>query len=368
MEVKEKIVNSVYIHIPFCKNICSYCSFCKFYYNESMVSNYLEALEKEIISNYNNDRISTIYIGGGTPSDLSMESLERLLEITKIFFLDDNYEFTFECNINVDSEKLLLLKKYGVNRLSFGIESIDHNNLNIIDRHHTKDEIKKKINYCRKIGFSNINGDLIYAFKDEDMDTLKKDIEFLLELDLEHISTYSLIIEEHTKLYLKGYMNCDEELDAMMYEYIHNLLKENGYIHYEVSNFGKEGYFSKHNMVYWNNDYYYGFGLSASGYLPNIRYTNTKSFNHYIEGNYSDYQEKICKNDKMIYEMILGLRTYKGISLTDFYKKYNCNLIDVFDIDSMLKEKLLEIKDDRIFIPYNRWYVMNSILVKFVEV
>lgn len=361
------MIKAVYIHIPFCKNICSYCNFCKMYYNKKQVKKYLIALEKEIKSYYKNDIISTIYIGGGTPSDLDLFELESLFKIIKLFKIDKTYEFTFECNISITEEKLILLKKYGVNRLSFGIETVNNKLLSVIDRYHTKEEIVNKINLCRKLGFSNINGDLMYAFNDESLEDLRNDISFMLSLDLEHISTYSLIIEEHTKLYLKKFNNCNEETDSKMYFMICDILNSNNYEHYEISNFAKAGFRSKHNLTYWKNEKYYGFGISASGYIKNTRYTNTGSISRYAEGFYKYEIEKLNKYDKISYEMILGLRTIEGINLDDFFRKYRIKLDEIFDIKSLILQKSLVLDDNRIYIPYDKWYVMNNILENFVR-
>lgn len=367
MVVIKKMIKSVYIHIPFCKNICSYCNFCKMYYNKEQVKKYLIALEKEIKSFYKNDIISTIYIGGGTPSDLEILELEELFNIIQLFRLDKSYEFTFECNISVTEEKLLLLKKYGVNRLSFGIETVNNKLLSIIDRKHTKEEIVDKINLCRKLGFSNINGDLMYAFDVESLEELQNDISFILSLELEHISTYSLIIEEHTKLYLQKFNNCDEETDSKMYFMICDILNSNNYEHYEVSNFAKNGFRSRHNLTYWKNEEYYGFGLSASGYIRDIRYTNTGSISKYIDGFYKYEIEKLDKCDKISYELILGLRTMDGINVDDFFRKYKVKLDEIFDIKDLILQKGLVINEKIIYIPYDKWYVMNNILERFVR-
>lgn len=361
------MVKSVYIHIPFCKSICSYCAFCKMYLNKKMCEEYLKALDEEIRKNYRGESIETIYVGGGTPSDLSVEELTYLLEIIQRIKRTSSYEFTFECNISTPEEKLELLKKYGVNRLSFGIETVNERLLRIIKRTHTKRVVKEKIEMCRKLGFNNINGDLMYAFSDESICELREDLDFLLSLDLEHISTYSLIIEEHTKLYLEGYKNCSEEKDEFMYRKIHKILEENGYNHYEISNFAKGTYESIHNKSYWENREYYGFGLSASGYLDGIRYQNTRSFSNYIKHNFKYAFEKLDKYDKMSYEMILGLRLKKGVNLEDFYKKYNVEVQEAFEIADFLKLGYLKIKNKNIYIPFDKWYVQNYILEKFVR-
>lgn len=185
------------------------------------------------------------------------------------------------------------------------------------------------------------------------------------KLNVEHISIYSLILEKNTKLYINNYNNVDEDLELQMYEYITNFLKENNYIHYEISNYSKKGYESKHNLTYWNNSKYYGFGLGASGYIDNIRYTNTRSFNKYINNDFKLEEDQLTKKDEMELEMILGLRKIKGVNLSEFEKKYHQKIINTFKIDKLLEEQKLLIKDDYIYINPNYLYVSNDILIKF---
>jgi len=361
------MVKAVYIHIPFCKNICSYCNFSKVYYDEQRATNYIKALKKEIQLSYNKEEISTIYIGGGTPSDLSIENLKELSQIIKLFKRSSNCSITFECNPDIEIEKLNFLKKMGINRLSFGIETTHPKYLEILGRTNDKKTIISKIKTCRNLGFTNINGDLMYAFSNEKISDLQKDLDFILSLDLEHISTYSLIIEEHTKLYLSNFTNCQEELDAKMYDYIQQTLIEKGYKHYEVSNFCKEGYESVHNMTYWQNEEYYGFGLGAAGYIGDIRYNNTKSFSNYLVGNYLYEKEFLDQQAKMSYEMILGLRTSNGINKKKFYEKFNIDIFNVFVLDDLINLNYIIEENEKIYIPHDKWYVMNHILERFVR-
>lgn len=362
------MVKNCYIHIPFCNNICSYCDFSKLLYNEELVDKYLTSLENEIKNNYKNEKLETIYIGGGTPSSLSIKQLKRLFEITKVFNLDNKYEYSIECNFNsINKEKLLLFKEYGINRLSFGIESINDKNLRLLNRDEDKEEIKEKIKLCKSLGFNNINVDLMYAICNETMEELQKDIEFVLSLDVEHISTYSLIIEKNTKLYIDKYKNIDEEIDYKMYEEIIKRLSNSMYIHYEISNFAKRGYYSKHNMCYWKNNEYYGFGLGASKYLNNKRINNTKNMTKYLKGVVESSYEDISMNDKMTYEMILGLRLLDGVNEFEFYKKYNKHIEDIFNINSLLNKGLLKQNNNNIYIPEDKMYISNEILVNFIK-
>ena len=356
------MLNSLYIHIPFCRNICSYCDFCKMYYNDKYVKSYLKSLEKEICSSYKGDTLKTIYIGGGTPSCLDKLSLDKLFLIIKRFSLADDVEFTFECNIeDIDEDLLLFLKENGVNRLSIGIESFNDKFLKVLGRNYSSDIIDDKIILAKKF-FSNINIDLIYGINGESVNDLKEELDKFILLDVNHISIYSLILEDNTMLKINNYKEIDEDLNRDMYDYITEFLESNGYIQYEISNFSKMGYESKHNLTYWNNDRYYGFGLGASGYIENIRYTNTRSLSKYIGGNYISFKEDVSLKTDMENFMILGLRKIKGVSNNEFKKRYNKNIKDVFDVSK------LEYKGDYYFIGRNNIYISNCILEDFIDI
>lgn len=363
----ENKVKSVYLHIPFCKSICSYCNFCKMFYNEKMVDRYLDCLEKEIKSRYQGEVLDTIYIGGGTPSCLSLKQLERLFQIVDILKKSNDFEYTIECNFDsMTKEKLELFQKYEVNRLSFGLESISSKNLKLLERKESKEKVEEVIFLAKTLGFSNINIDLMYAITTEDRKDLEKDLAFILSLDIPHISCYSLMIEENTKLYLKKIKYIDEELDFFMYNDICNKLKKK-YHHYEVSNFAKEGYESRHNLAYWNNLEYYGFGLSAAGYLENVRYTNTRSISSYLRGKTVYEKEVLDKNSKMSYEMILGLRKLDGVSKNDFYLKYQEKVEEVFTISYLIEKGWLLDEDGYLKIREENIYISNEILVYFLK-
>ncbi len=357
----------VYIHIPFCRHICSYCDFCKVLYNSSWAKAYLQKLKEEIKENYMGEEVKTIYIGGGTPSVLSLEEIEYLLNLTNLFLKNNLQEFTFECNIeDITEELLILLKKYGVNRLSIGIESFDLDNQKLLQRVSVYDDAKSKIALARSLGFNNINLDLIYAIPHEKMRTLKNDLKDFLSLKVEHISTYSLMIEDNTYLSYKKVHHIPEELDEEMYFYIEHILEKYGYEHYEVSNFALPGYASMHNLGYWNNSEYYGFGCGASGYISGVRYDNTRSLSNYLKGDIRLNKEILSKDDIMEYELILGLRKLEGINIKEFYNKYGINIQDKFKIKPLLKTKELLYEDGQLKINPDYIYVMNEILVKLV--
>ena len=358
---------SVYIHIPFCKSICSYCDFCKVLYNKEWAVNYLKKLKSEIEDRYMGESIRTIYIGGGTPSCLSLKEIEYVLLLTNLFKKNELEEFTFECNIEDITEDLLkLLKKHKVNRLSIGVESFDKENLMFMKRTSSYEDVKNKILLARNIGFNNINLDLIYAIPKEKLSTLKKDIKLLLSLEPEHISTYSLMIEDNTFLHYKKVDPITDDKDYEMYEYICKKLNKNGYKHYEVSNFSKNGYEAKHNLVYWNNLEYYGFGCGASGYVSGVRYDNTRSLTKYLNDEFRSSEQLLSEVSIMEYEVMLGLRKLDGINLQEFYDKFKVNMQDVFPIKPLIKNGDLIYKDGYIKINPKKIYVMNEILLKLV--
>lgn len=359
------MVKSAYIHIPFCNNICSYCDFCKLLYNKNFVKKYLDALEKEITNNYKNEILDTIYIGGGTPSSLSVSELNKLFSIIKIFKLSKDYEFTFEVNIeDITEEKLEKLKENKVNRLSIGIESFNDKYLKYLGRNYTSDIIKEKVELAKKY-FDNINVDLMYALKNESLDDLEKDIDKIFTLDIKHISCYSLIIEKNTKLYIDNTKYISDDLDSDMYDLIDKKL-ENKYHRYEVSNYSITSYESRHNLTYWKNNEYYGFGLGAAGYIDNIRYTNTRNLSKYISGSYERQEEVLTKEDEIKYEFILGLRLTNGINKDNFNKKYGININEIEVIKELINKGLLIDDKINIYVPKKYFYVLNDILVNFV--
>lgn len=359
------MIKSVYIHIPFCKDICTYCDFCKMYYNKNIVNLYLTELENEINKNYQNEEIETLYIGGGTPSSLDILELADLFNIIKKFKLSKNLEFTFECNLDIKKDKLEFLYKNGVNRLSFGVQTFNNKYLKFLNRKHNKKTIIKTINEAKKIGFNNINIDLIYALPNQTIEELEKDLDLFLKLDITHISTYSLIIEKNTILYNKKIKNINEDLDYEMYELINKRLKD--FNHYEISNFAKSGYESKHNLTYWNNLEYYGFGLSASGYINNVRYDNTKSINRYLKGDYIFNKNILSIEEKIENEFILGFRKIKGINCNDFKIKYKSNINDNLIVKKLIKEDKLIYKNNHIYINPKYIYIQNVILQEFLN-
>ena len=360
-------VDAVYIHIPFCNYICAYCDFCKVFYNKKYINDYLEALNKEIKSNYKGEVITSLYIGGGTPSSLSIDELKSLFNIISIFNLSKDYEFTIEGNPDsLSLDKVKLLKQYGVNRVSLGVETINDKLQSVLERKTSKNSVITCINNLKNNGITNINVDLIYAIIGETLDDLKEDLTFLLSLGIPHISTYSLIIENNTKLKINNIKNIDKSLDRKMYDMISSILKNNNYIHYEISNFSKEGYHSKHNLKYWYNLEYYGFGVGASSYIDNIRYTNTRSITNYIKGKTILDKEILTIKDKMFYEVMLNLRTNRGIDKESFKDKYKTNIDDIFNYKDLVNNNILEEDDKYLRVCEEYFYVLDEIICKIM--
>jgi len=336
------------------------------YYNKKYIDNYLEKLKKEVKERYKGEKIKTIFIGGGTPTSLDKEELTKLLEITKIFNIENKIEFTIESNVeSLDEDKLKIMKQYGINRLSIGVQSFNNDIIKILGRKHTKEEIYEKVKLAKKY-FNNINIDLIYAVTN-DIKIVKEDLEEFLKLDITHISAYSLIIEDKTILKINNYQNIDEDIDYKMYKLIEETLENNNYIHYEVSNYAKKGYESKHNLVYWNNEEYYGFGLGSTSYINNIRTTNTKNLNKYLKGIYLDEEEYEDEELRMENEIMLGLRKLSGINLDTFKEKYKISLEEKYNIKPLIEDKYLIKENNHIKINKKYIYISNEILLKILS-
>jgi len=364
---KRMPMKSCYIHIPFCENICTYCDFCKMYYNPLWVDKYLDALKEEINKYYKGEKLSTIYVGGGTPTCLSEVQLEKLLDIFTIFNREDDFEYTIETNVeSLNGEKIQLLKKYGINRVSIGVQSLNEKHIKYLGRRHTKEQLIHLIKDLQNNNIDNINVDLIYAIENQTLEELKEDITTILELGVQHVSTYSLIIEDNTKLGIKKVQPIDEELDFKMFNYIKDTLEKNDFVHYEISNFAKAGYQSRHNLTYWNNEEYYGFGLGASGYIGNIRYTNTRSLNRYFEGTGRLEEAFVSENEKIENEFILGLRKINGINKAEFKNKFNRDILSNDIVNNLLKQRQLVDDGSNIYINIDQIYVSNSILIEFI--
>ena len=333
------------------------------YYNDKFFNTYYEKLleEVKIYNKYLNNTFKTIYIGGGSPSSIGIDNLEKILKVLDLQ-KEDDYEYTVELMpLDITEELLKLLKKYAVNRISIGVETVSKKYQKLFNRIIDKDVLTIKINLAKKY-FNNINLDLMYAFKNQTIKEVEDDLNYILSFDIEHISTYSLILESNTYLKYINYQEIDDSLSSQMYFYIKNRLESIGYKHYEISNYAKNKV-SKHNLVYWNNEEYLGLGLSSSGYIDSIRYTNTRNLDKYP---LNKQEEKLSLKDKTTYFMILGLRKIEGIDIKEFNKLFNKDIYEVYDIKYLLEKKYLLLKEDKLYINPKYLYVSNIILEFFV--
>lgn len=371
----------LYIHIPFCRHICHYCDFYKMVVSDSFKSKYVKVLLEEMkIKKLSNYQFDTLYIGGGTPSALNLDDLKVLFNyLDKTINLASLLEFTIEVNPeDINTELLQLFKTYHVTRISMGIQSFKKEIIDFLGRNTYFDfnEIKTKIDLIKSVGITNINCDLIYAVPNETLDDVISDVNKLLDLDITHVSTYSLILESHTILN-KWYQDkifelTNDELDASMYEKICDKLKNHGFNHYETSNFSVDGYESKHNLIYWNNEEYIGIGAGAATHLNHERYTNIRNMEKYYDGlrnnklELEDYEIQTL-DDEMNDEVMLGLRKMEGISKTSFLKKYKIDLVVKFPIIiELIREGLLEETNGYIRIPSRYSYIANYIIIKII--
>ena len=364
--IKRKI-NSLYIHIPFCNKICSYCSFSKMLYFPKIARKYICNLIvdlKKVKQNFN--KFKTIYIGGGTPSSLSISLLENLLKYASTLLLK-NGEFTFEANLDsLTEEKLKILKKYGVNRLSIGIETSSNKYLSLMNREYDFD-INKKMELVKKY-FTNFNLDLIYGLPNETLLEVKKDLEFILNFKPKHISIYALEVNPNSKFYIDGIKEEKDEILRKQYDFVVNFLKNNGYNRYEVSNFALKGYKSKHNINYWKDNEYVAIGTSSSGFIDNIRYVNSSSISDYIKGKRNKETEIITKTSDKTYYILTNLRLEEGFKLSDYKRKFNEDfyLKKKEVIDDFVKHNVLIMDKDRIRVATDYIYVLDSIVVKLI--
>ncbi|PFH86278.1 radical SAM family heme chaperone HemW [Bacillus sp. AFS088145] len=353
------MASSVYIHIPFCQQICYYCDFNKFMMDRQPVDQYLDYLEKEIVESLKRNPISdlkTVFVGGGTPTALTLPQTERLIEIInkQIIKGKKEIEMTFESNPNeISKEKLQILKDGGVNRISFGAQTFDEGLLKKIGRTHSPNEIEEAIQTAKEVGIDNINLDLMYALPGQTMEQFVDSLDKAMKLPIQHISAYSLIIEPKTVFYIemnRGKLKpAPEEDEAAMYDFLMNYLEKKGFHQYEISNFEKNGLESKHNLVYWKNEEYFGFGAGAHGYINGIRYSNAGPLKKYFQliddtGVPIVHEHTVTKQEIMEEEMFLGLRKMKGVSEKKFQEKFGSNFNEVFPnvIEKLMKDGLVE--------------------------
>ena len=376
----------IYIHIPFCMKKCFYCDFVSYANKEDMIEKYIKALEKEIKIKAEENKllkINTIYIGGGTPSFIDSKHIVYIINaIKESFNIKENAEITIEVNPGtVTKNKLEDYIKCGINRISIGLQTTNNELLKQIGRIHTYEQFLETYNLIRMVGFNNINVDLMLALPNQTIKDLEDSLNKVIMLKPEHISVYSLILEEKTKLYdlvESGKLELlDESIERNMYWKVKNILEQNGYKHYEISNFAKQGYESKHNLNCWNQEEYLGMGVAAHSYLNNKRYSNTENLEQYInklldeEGIKNDIvtvHEEQTLEDKQKEYMLLGLRKIEGVKISDFKNKFVQNPIYIFrkELDKLVKEDLIQVEDNNIKLTKKGLDLANLVFEEFV--
>ena len=369
---------SLYIHIPFCKQKCLYCDFPSYAGKESLINEYIRALNEEILRKCSKYKIASIFVGGGTPSYLNEINLESLLKTINLLDFKDEFEFTIECNPGtLNEEKLALMKNYNVNRISMGLQTTNDNILKEIGRIHSFEEFKKNYNQARKAGFENINVDLMFGLPNQSMKDWKASLEDVMSLEPDHISAYSLIIEEGTcfyNLYNNDKLNIpNEEEERSMYLFTKGFLEDYGYNQYEISNYAKVNKECFHNKVYWKCNEYLGLGVSASSFVDEKRFKNIDDIKIYIENinNNEDVTEEIHVNninDDMEEFMFMGLRMIEGINLKTFKKRFGKDVFDIYDevIKNNIKKGLLVVDSEKLYLSEKGIELSNYVMSDFI--
>lgn len=368
---------SAYVHIPFCTQICYYCDFSKVFIKNQPVDEYLQALIREFES-YDIKKLRTLYIGGGTPTSITAEQLEYLLtNLTKHLDLSVLEEFTIEANPgDLTEDKIEVLKHSAVNRVSLGVQTFNDKHLKQIGRSHNEAQIYSTISNLKEAGFHNISIDLIYALPGQTMEDVKENVAKAIALDIPHLSLYSLILEHHTVFMNKmrrGKLQLPkEDLEAEMFEYIISELEANGFEHYEISNFTKTGFESRHNLMYWDNAEYFGVGAGASGYLNGVRYRNRGPIQHYLkavaQGNARLSEEKLTKDEMMEEELFLGLRKKTGVSIARFEEKFGLSFEERYGqiVRELCQQGLLVLDDKVVRMTKKGLFLGDTVAERFI--
>lgn len=366
----------LYIHIPFCVKKCNYCDFCSF--GEDTLSwrkEYIAALCREL-KRYKDDDISldTIFFGGGTPSLLTIDEIDIIFsKINECFLVLPGTEITLEANPKtLTEEKIDHFISKGVNRLSIGLQSIHENEQKKLGRIHNYEDFVLTYDMARRLGLKNINIDLMYGIPAQTMESFRKTLESVVELEPEHISLYGLILEEGTPFFnMKDTLVFPEEdMECDMYYAATDFLREKGYVHYEISNYSKVGFSSRHNLKYWHSEEYIGVGVSAYSYYLKHRYGNSRSIDEYLLGNFAQYNNgELIDSDAEAYEFVmLSLRLAEGFSLTEYKRKFGVDFITGREeiVNRFLKSGHLKINNDRLYLTESGLYISNHILTELL--
>ena len=375
---------SLYIHIPFCKRKCLYCDFPSWGGHESHFEKYVKSLKCELEAlgkEHMGRNIDTIFIGGGTPTVLSERLLGDICEsVFNNFSVNKNAEFTCEANPGtVDGRKLNEMNKMGINRLSFGVQAWQNGILESLGRIHNHEAVVKNIYEAREAGFKNINCDIMFSLPKQTMEDWLETLEKITSFNIEHISAYSLIVEDGTpfkKMYDEGKLSLpDEETDRQMYHIANEFLGEKGFMRYEISNFAKKGYESRHNITYWDTREYIGAGLGSHSYIDGKRFHNTYDMDKYIaygglSENIKEDIEVLSEDVKMEEFMFMGLRMARGIEKEEFKRRFNVTIESVYknEIEELKGQMLLEEKNGFLFLTDQGIDISNYVFEKFIKI
>ncbi|WP_088008038.1 radical SAM family heme chaperone HemW [Indiicoccus explosivorum] len=377
------MVKGLYIHIPFCHQICHYCDFNKVFFENQPVDRYIEMLGRELdlwkASGALNSPMETVFFGGGTPTALDPGQLERLLgHVRRNVVLAEGCEWTSEANPDeLNRAKLDVLFAGGVNRLSMGVQSFDEDLLGRLGRTHGNGDVDRAITEAREAGFTNISLDLMYGLPGQTMDQWEKTLDRAFSYELPHFSAYSLIVEPKTVFYnllMKGKLRTPgEDLEAEMYRVLMERMAAHGLHQYEISNFAKPGRKSRHNLLYWNNEEYIGAGAGSHGYVDGVRYSNHGPLKKYMapleEWKRPVLQEQaVSPAEQMEEEMFLGLRKNEGVSETLFREKFNVSLDAVYGekLEKLLAIGNLERSDGFVRLTDSGRFVGNDVFSEFL--
>ena len=372
----------IYIHIPFCVQKCKYCDFLSGPATSEIKQQYMEALCREIMeksAEYEGYHITSVFIGGGTPSCVEPEWIEKLMRLVRENYdLSEEAEITMEMNPGtVDRASLEIYYHAGINRLSMGLQSARSEELAVLGRIHSYEQFLEAYFTARKIGFLNINVDIMSGLPGQNLEDYMESLSKVTELDPppEHVSAYSLIVEEGTlfyEAYERDELNLpDEETDRSMYEYTRTFLQQKGYERYEISNYAKKGFECRHNIGYWERKHYVGFGIGAASLVENVRFRNEDSLNRYIHNPCESVTdvEVLSVEEQMAEMMFLGLRMEKGVSFQRFQEVFGVGLMKVYGkvIEKHVQEGLLQIKKDQVFLTLKGMDVSNYVMADFLE-
>ena len=361
------MIKSLYVHIPFCSHICGYCDFGKCRYEKPLADRYLDHLEKEL-SSIDQDSFFSIYIGGGTPTALDEVQLGRLLEMLARFKVEQ--EYTIEINPeNLTLEKAQLMKQFGINRASIGLQTFDEGLLKVMGRVHSNKDVENTFEYLDKAGITNRSVDLMYGFQSQDLFDVLKDLNKAVQLNITHISIYDLEVYPKTPFGLKNYQKVDDETDYLMYSTIIDFLNEHSYKQYEVSNFALPHYQSAHNQVYWKYEDYYGAGLSAAGKIGTYRYENTRNFVKYLKDEYRGEENYLSLDDVRFEALMMNLRLLEGIDIKEYDDRFETNLLlNKHDaIEKNINHGLLKVENGHLKVTEKGIFVLNDIIVDFMD-